>query len=66
MHTKSRRNGNLWSAAAESAQRMATPLWLCAERVRFLMVLRQAKALPMAAHSKKKENIMWRLREVTT
>ena len=30
MHTKSRWNGNLWSAAAESAQRMATPLWLCA------------------------------------
>ncbi len=67
MNTKSHQNGDTWSAAAKSAQRTATPLWLRAKR-RALHKHGFATSQSAAAGSalQKEEEIMRLLREVTT
>jgi hypothetical protein len=65
MNMKLRRSGNIWSAAAKTARRTATPLWLHAKRG---LRPEHGSAISQSAATGgalQKEEIMRLLREVT-
>jgi hypothetical protein len=65
MTTKLQQNGDIWSAAAKSAQRTAMPFWL---DMKHRVLHRHGPATSQSAAvggALQKEEIVWLLREVT-
>lgn len=65
MNTKLHRNGDIWSAAAKSAQRTATSLWLRAKRGVLHKPSPVTSKSAASGGALQKEGIMQLLREVT-